>query len=204
MMKVLCGLALALSVAVAVSAQTATVNRPATAPAAPASVAAVVPPADYTVGPDDVLSVVFWRDKDMSADVTVRPDGRITLPLLNEVSAAGLTLEQLRQNIKAAAEKFVDDPSVTVDVKAINSRKVFITGEVGKPGPYALMGPTTVMQLLAMAGGVNEYAKADNISILRTENGKQVSMRFNYKDVLNRKNLKQNIELKPGDTVVVP
>jgi polysaccharide export outer membrane protein len=136
--------------------------------------------------------------------VTVRPDGRITLPLLNEVSAAGLTLEQLRQNIKAAAEKFVDDPSVTVDVKAINSRKVFITGEVGKPGPYALMGPTTVMQLLAMAGGVNEYAKADNISILRTENGKQVSMRFNYKDVLNRKNLKQNIELKPGDTVVVP
>ena len=156
------------------------------------------------IGPDDVLTVVFWRDKDMTTDVSVRPDGKISLPLLNDVQAAGLTPDQLREQITTAAAKFVEDPTVTVVVKEIKSRKVFITGQVGKPGPYLLSGPTTVLQLIAMAGGVLEYADSKNITVMRVENGHQLSLQFNYKDVTHRKNLKQNIELKPGDTVIVP
>jgi polysaccharide export outer membrane protein len=171
----------------------------------PADVPAGVPlPAGYVIGPEDVLDVVFWRDKDMSAEVSVRPDGRITLPLINEVQAAGLTPEQLRETLTSAAAKFVEEPNVSVVVKTINSRKVFITGQVSKPGVYALTAPTTVMQLIAMAGGLLEFAESKKIIVMRSENGRPVAYPFNYKDVLNRKNLKQNIELKPGDTVVVP
>jgi polysaccharide export outer membrane protein len=161
-------------------------------------------PTDYVIGPDDNLEIIFWRDKDMSALVSVRPDGRVTLPLLNDIQAAGLTPDQLRTAVMTAATKFVEDPNVTVVVKTINSRKVFVTGMVAKPGPYPLMGPTTVMQALSVAGGIQEFADSKNILIMRNENGRPVAYRFNYKEVLKRKNLKQNIELKPGDTVVVP
>jgi polysaccharide export outer membrane protein len=161
-------------------------------------------PPGYVIGPEDVLSIQFWRDKDMSTEVAVRPDGRITLPLINDIQAAGLTPDQLRDQITAAASKYVEDPNVSIVVKTINSRKVYITGQVGKPGAYPLMGPTTVVQLLAMAGGTHEFADSKNIIVMRTENGRQVAYRFNYKQVLKGVNLKQNIELKPGDTVVVP
>ena len=171
---------------------------------APPVPAGVVTPPGYTIGADDVLSVLFWREKDMSADVVVRPDGLITLPLLNDVQASGLTPEQLRERLTAAAAKFVTDPNVTVVVKSINSRKVFITGQVVKAGPYPLGGPTSVLQLIATAGGVQEFAKADKIVILRMEGGKQVAFRFNYQQVMQQKNLQQNIDLKPGDTVLVP
>jgi polysaccharide export outer membrane protein len=164
----------------------------------------VTPPPDYVIGAEDQLSVVYWREKDLSADVAVRPDGMISLPLINDIQASGLTPEQLRLKVTEAAGKFVENPTVTVVVKAINSRKVFITGQVGKPGPYSLGGPMTVMQLIASAGGVHEYADSENIVILRTENGQSASFRFNYKDVARRRNLNQNIELKPGDTVIVP
>ena len=166
--------------------------------------AGVTPPGDYVIGPDDVLTVVFWREKELSTDVSVRPDGRISLPLLNDVDAAGLTPDQLRVRVTEAANKFIEDPTVTVVVKQINSRKVFITGQVSKPAAYPLTGPTTVVQLLAMAGGVLEYADSENISIVRSEQGKATSFRFNYKDVVKRNNLQQNIVLKPGDTVMVP
>jgi polysaccharide export outer membrane protein len=169
-----------------------------------APVAAVPPPADYVIGTDDILSVVFWRDKDMSADVAVRPDGKISLPLLNDVQASGLTPTQLRDQLTEGAKQYVSDPNVTVVVRQINSRKVFITGQVQKPGPYALGGPTTVLQLIATAGGVLEYAHSNRIIVMRSENGKQMSYPFDYKGVIARKNLKQNIELKPGDTVIVP
>jgi polysaccharide export outer membrane protein len=161
-------------------------------------------PSGYVIGPDDVLSVVFWRDKDLSADVTVRPDGKITLPLLNDVVAAGLTPEQLREKVAEAAKKFVEDPNPTVIVKEINSRRVFITGQVEKSGPYALSNSMTVLQLIATAGGLKEFAQRKNITLLRYEGDRQVIYRFNYQDVLDRKNLEQNIELQPGDTVVVP
>ena len=161
-------------------------------------------PADYVIGADDLLSIVYWRDKDMSADVAVRPDGHISLPLLNDVQAAGLTPSQLRSNLVEASKKYFEDPSITVVVKQMNSRKVFITGEVAKPGPYPLTGPTTVLQLISIAGGLRDYAEGKKIIVVRNENGKQTTLPFNYKDVVSRKNLKQNIELQPGDTVIVP
>jgi len=168
-----------------------------------APTATPVPP-DYVIGPDDVLTVFFWREKDLSGDVSVRPDGKISLPLINEVDAAGLTPEQLRVKLTEAASKFVEAPTVTIVVKEINSRRVFITGQVGKPGPYPLAGPMTVLQLISTAGGVLEYADSEDIVVLRTENGKPVSYRVNYKELVRRKNLKQNIQLKPGDTIIVP
>lgn len=200
---------LAIALAVAAVAATHAQQKPAADPAKPpagVNVPAGVPtPPDYVIGPDDVLTVVFWRDKDMSSEVSVRPDGMISLPLLNDVKAAGLTPDQLRDELTKAAAKFlVEDPTVSVVVKAINSRKVFITGQVAKPGPYAITAPTTVMQLIAIAGGVHEFADTKNITILRNEGGRQVAIRFNYNDVSKRKNLKQNIELKPGDTIIVP
>jgi polysaccharide export outer membrane protein len=161
-------------------------------------------PSQYVIGADDVLSVVFWRDKELSSDVTVRPDGKISLPLINDVQAVGLTPAQLRDVIADEAKKYVEDPNVTVVVKSINSRKVFITGEVKKPGPFPLTGPTSVLQLISIAGGLADYAKPEKISIVRVEGGKTVSYKFNYKEVLEGKKLAQNIELKPGDTIIVP
>ena len=177
----------------------------ATPNSAPAAAAAGVPlPAGYVIGPEDVLNVVFWRNQEMSGDFIVRPDGQISMPLLNDVAAAGLTPEQLREVVTKAATKFLEDPSVTVVVKAINSRKAHITGMVQKPGAYPLISSTTVLQLISIAGGLHEFADAKKILIVRNENGKQVSFNFNYKDVSQGKNLKQNIELKPGDVVIVP
>jgi polysaccharide export outer membrane protein len=166
--------------------------------------AGVTPPPGFIIGPDDVLLVMFWREKELSAEVAVRPDGKITLPLLNDVHAAGLTTDQLRERLMEAANKFVEDPSVTIAVKQINSRKVYITGQVGKPGTYPLTGPTTVLQLIAVAGGLADFAKKEDIVVMRTEGGKTMTFKFNYKDVTKGKKLEQNIELKPGDTVVVP
>jgi polysaccharide export outer membrane protein len=166
--------------------------------------AGAVVPADYVIGPEDILTIVFWREKDLSSDVIVRPDGRISLPVLQDVSAAGLTPEQLRDSLTKTAERFVEDPNVTVVVKEIRSRRVFITGMVARPGPYNITSPMTVVQLIAFAGGVLEYADAKSIVIMRSESSKDVSYKFNYKEVSEGKNLKQNIQLKPGDTVIVP
>jgi len=163
------------------------------------------PPASYVIGTDDVLSVVFWHDKDMSADaVTVRPDGKISLPLLNDVHAAGFTPDQLRGILVLAASKFVEEPNATVLVKEIHSRKVFITGNVAKPGIYPLSGEMNVLQLIAQAGGLLEYADAEEIVVIRSDSGPAKYLTFNYKDVLKRKNIQQNVLLKPGDTIVVP
>jgi polysaccharide biosynthesis/export protein len=173
------------------------------APVDPAAAAAAVDPT-YTIGPDDVLAILFWRDKDQSTDVMVRPDGKITLPLLNDIQAAGLTPDQLRGVVQKASEKYFQDPNVSVVVKAVNSRKVYVTGSVARPGPYPLTGRTTVLQMLAQAGGVGDFAKRDKIAVLRTENGQTQSYPFNYKDVIKGKKLEQNIELRPGDTIIVP
>jgi polysaccharide export outer membrane protein len=163
------------------------------------------PAAYYVIGPDDVLSIVFWRDKDMSAEVVVRPDGKISLPLMNDVQAGGLTPTELRDAIGAIARRYIEDPSVTVVVKEIKSRKVFITGMVEKPGPYPLNGPTTVVQLISLAGGLKEFTDGKRILIMRAgKQGRQIAYPFNYRQVISGKNLEQNIELQPGDTVVVP
>ena len=174
-----------------------------TTPTPPATGTTAVVPPGYLIGAEDVLGVLFWREKDISGDVIVRPDGKITLPLLNDVQAAGLTTDQLRAALTEAAAKYVADPNVTVVVRQINSRRVFITGQISKPGPYPLSPGLTVMQLIAVAGGLTEFADSKNILIMRIENGKAVAYKFNYKEVLQGKKLQQNIELKPGDTVAV-
>jgi polysaccharide export outer membrane protein len=166
--------------------------------------AAVPLPAEYVIGPEDVLGVVVWRDSDLTTDVVVRPDGKITLPLLNDIQAAGLTPEQLRQTVETEARRFVTDATATVIVRQINSRRVYITGQVAKPGPYAISGPMTVLQLIAMAGGLNEFADQERIIVWRSQQGEQISFMFDYRAVSRRRNLKQNILLTPGDTVVVP
>lgn len=173
---------------------------PATQATAPA---AEVPP-DYLIGPDDVLAVVFWEQANHGGEVIVRPDGKISLPLINDVQAAGLSPEQLRASIVAASAKFLRDPNVTVVVKQINSRRVYVTGYVGKAGTYNLTRPVTVLQMLALAGGVSEYADKGKIVVMRTEGERTASYKFNYKDVIQGKHLEQNILLKPGDTIIVP
>jgi polysaccharide biosynthesis/export protein len=163
----------------------------------------VTTPPGYLIGPDDVLQIVFWRDKDLSAEVVVRPDGRISLPLLNELQAAGSTPEQLRAALVERATQYIAEPNITILVKEIRSRRVFITGAVEKPGPFPLTGPTTVLQLIALAGGLKEFADQKNIVIMRTVNGQQSSYPFDYHSVSRGAKLTQNLELKPGDTVVV-
>ena len=192
--------------------QTAAPQAPAASPAtgqaagAPSGPAGVVPPSDYVIGAEDKLSVRFWRDKDMSTDVVVRPDGKITLPLLNEIVAAGLTPAQLRDRLTEESKKYIEDPNLSVVVLEINSRRVFITGEVGKPGSYSLVAPTTVLQLIAMAGGLKDFADSDNILIISNEKGRPIRYRFSYKAIASKKktSLDANIELKAGDTIIVP
>jgi polysaccharide biosynthesis/export protein len=164
----------------------------------------VAVPAGYTIGAEDVLSVVFWRDEALSTQVVVRPDGMISVPLLNDVQAAGYTPEELGEVLVKAASKYIEDPTATVIVREINSRKVFIVGQVAKPGAFPLTGDMTVLQLIAQAGDVLEYANAKRISIVRKEENGERRYPFNYRDVLRGRNVDQNIPLQPGDTVIVP
>ena len=175
---------------------------PAAKPAVPGAVVATEP--GFTIGPEDVLGIFVWREAEVSGDVAVRPDGMITLPLIRDVKAAGLAPNELADRIQEALREFITDPSVTVVVRQMNSRKVFITGEVAKPGAYSLASSMTVMQLIAIAGGINEFAEANGISVMRVEAGKTKTFKFEYKDVARGKKPEQNIVLKPGDTVVVP
>jgi len=123
---------------------------------------------------------------------------------LNDLQAAGLTPDQLKASIEKAALKLVAEPNATVIVKTINSRKVHILGNVGKSGTYPLAGEMTVLQLIALAGGLQEYADEKHITVMRKEDGKDQVLKFNYKDVVRQKNMEQNVLLKPGDTVIVP
>lgn len=165
--------------------------------------ASVAPPAGYVIGADDLLSIRFWADAQLSTDVVVRPDGKISVPLLNDVQAAGMGPEQLNQALKKAASKFIEDPDVTVIVREIRSRKVYVLGQVAKPGPVQLNTDMNVLQVLAAVGGISEYANKEDIVIVRSESGRERRLKFNYKDVIKGKNVQQNILLQPGDTVIV-
>lgn len=164
----------------------------------------VQPASDYLIGPEDVLGIVVWREPDMSGDVTVRPDGRITVPVLGEIVAEGKRPSRLQDELAAAAGKYVSGVNVVVIVRAINSRKIFVTGRVTSPGKYPLIGTLTVMQAIALAGGLTEFADPKAITILRSVEGKSQTLNFNYNAVSRGKNIEQNVLLKPGDTVVVP
>lgn len=179
-------------------------STPVRAQTASPAASGVAVPADYVIGPEDVLGVQFWREPDLSGDVTVRPDGKITLALIGDVVTTGLTPEELRDQLQKAGSRFLSDANVTVVVRQINSRKVFITGQVAMPGAFPLGGPRNVLQLIALAGGLAEYAERDKITIIRTNHSGTTTLKFNYNDVSKGKKLEQNIQLQPGDTVVVP
>jgi polysaccharide export outer membrane protein len=158
---------------------------------------------DYVIGADDTLRISVWKEPDLTETLPVRPDGKISMPLLNDIPAAGLTPLQLKDSITEKLKKFVADPRVTVVVTAMNSRRIFVTGEVAHTGPMTLLPHMTMLQALAQAG-FTQFANLKTIYLLRTENGKQEKYPFNYKDVIKGNHPEQNIALKPGDTVVVP
>lgn len=158
---------------------------------------------DYVIGSDDILKITVWKEPDLSETLPVRPDGKISMPLLNDIPAAGLTPIQLKDSITEKLKKYISDPRVTVVVTAMNSRRIFVTGEVLHSGPMALLPHMTMLQALSQAG-FTQFANLKSIYLLRTENGRQNKLPFNYKDVVKGNHPEQNIPLKPGDTLVVP
>src|ERR1700686_990552 len=158
---------------------------------------------DYVIGADDVLHISVWKEPELSEQLPVRPDGKISMPLLNDIPAAGLTPLALKDSITEKLKKYIADPRVTVVVTAMNSQRIFVTGEVLHSGPITLLPQMTALQALAQAG-FTQFANLKAIYILRTQNGKQQKLPFNYKEVVKGNHPEQNIFLKPGDTVVVP
>ncbi len=158
----------------------------------------------YVIGEEDQLNINVWKEPEITRTVPVRPDGKISLPLINDVQASGLTPSQLALSITERLRKFIAEPQVTVIVTQINSRRVYIMGEVSRPGAYPLLPNMTVLQALSSAGGFSQFANLKGIYVLRAENGKQTKFPFNYKDVIKGQRAEQNIILKPGDTIVVP
>lgn len=161
------------------------------------------PSSDYVIGADDMLHISVWKEPDLTETLPVRPDGKISMPLLNDVVAAGLTPLQLRDSITEKLRKYVTDPRVTVAVTAMNSRRVFVTGEVNHSGPITLLPNMTVLQAISQAG-FTQFANTKAIYLLRNQDGKQERIPFNYKEVVKGSHPEQNIYLKPGDTIVVP
>ena len=160
--------------------------------------------AEYKIGPQDVLRIDVWKEPEISRTTPVRPDGRISLPLINDVQAAGLSSTELAGVIAEGLRKYITNPQVTVGVTEINSRRVYVTGEVTKPGAFALLPNMTVLQALSSSGGFTQFAKLKGIYVLRSEDGKQVKHPFNYKEVVSGKKPELNIPLQPGDVIVVP
>jgi polysaccharide export outer membrane protein len=169
----------------------------------PAATPATTDPA-YVIGPEDMLDINVWKEPDMTRLVPVRPDGKISLPLINDVQAAGLTPQQLASAVTEKLRKFLTGPQVTVIVTAINSQRVFVVGEVLRAGAFPLIPGMTVLQALANAGGFSTFANEKKIHVMRLVNGKHTEIPFNYREVLKGDNPDQNIKLEPGDTVVVP
>jgi polysaccharide export outer membrane protein len=198
-LAVLLGMGLLAAEMLAQSSEAAKGDKPAAraqAPEAPSD-------SDYVIGADDVLRISVWKELDLSETLPVRPDGKISMPLLNDIPAAGLTPLQLKDSITEKLKKFIADPRVTVVVTAMNSRRIFVSGEVVHTGPMTLLPHMTMLQALSQAG-FTQFANLKGIYLLRTENGKQQKIPFNYKEVIKGNHPEQNIILKPGDTLVVP
>jgi len=182
---------------------TARNTAPSPAESKPAPVPATTDPA-YVIGPEDVLDINVWKEPDVSRVVPVRPDGRISLPLINDVQAAGLAPQQLAAMVTEKLRKYFNEPQVTVIVTAINSQRVFVVGEVLRAGAFPLIPGMTVLQALSSAGGFTTFADVKKIHVMRLRDGKHVELPFNYRDVLKGDDPDQNMKLEPGDTVVVP
>jgi polysaccharide biosynthesis/export protein len=207
--------ALVLTISLLPAAQNPPAGAPQTAPAkteadksAPAKtaeipvsgLAAPVDPNTFIIGAEDVLAIKVWRENDLSTGVVVRPDGKITIPLAGDIQAAGLTPTQLTVKITEAYSKFLNRPEVNVSVQQVQSRRYFITGKVSRPGAVPLVTPTTVLDAITMAGGLQDFAKKTKIVIMRGND----RLKFNYNEVIKGKKVDQNVLLQPGDYIVVP
>jgi polysaccharide export outer membrane protein len=182
-------------------AQTPEPSKPAAAePAASSALPVTVDPKTFSLGPEDVIFVRVWREPDLTGQMVVRPDGKITMPLIRDVDASGISPEQLAVRITAALAQFINNPQVLVQVLAVRSKRYLISGEINRPGAYPLAVPTTVFEALSMAGGFREFANKKKVTIVR---GSQ-RLRFNYNEVVKGKNLGQNVTLENGDKIIVP
>jgi polysaccharide export outer membrane protein len=159
---------------------------------------------EYIIQPNDLLEIVVWGEPDISRTVLVRPDGRISLPLVQDLLASELTPVELKAQMENRLQEFIDSPNVTVIVTAIQSYKVYVLGKIQSPGGIVVEKPITVLQALTLAGGFQEYADESEISIVRTSGQKHLVFEFNYKDVIKGKKAEQNITLQSGDVVIVP
>ena len=158
----------------------------------------------YLIGAEDILNIYIWKEPDLTQDVTVMPDGKITFPLVGEIQAEGRTVMELKQAVTEKLQDYVTAPEVAVVVREIRSQRIYTLGKLNSPGPYSLAPGMTVVQALSTAGGFAEWADEKNILVIRREGGKEVQHRFNYSEYISGKNLKQNIFLRPNDTIVVP
>jgi polysaccharide biosynthesis/export protein len=158
---------------------------------------------EYVIGPEDGLHIAVWKEADLTATLPVRPDGKISLPLLNDVQAAGLTPQQLAASVTEKLRKYIADPRVTVVVTQINSKRIYMVGEVTHSGAMPMLPNMTVLQALSSAG-LNQFANTKRIYVLRTENGKQQKLPVDYRKLVKGERIEQNYVLQPGDTIVVP
>jgi polysaccharide export outer membrane protein len=158
----------------------------------------------FVIGNDDVLAINVWKEPDISRSIPVRSDGKISLPLVGEVQAAGLTPLKLEKDIASKLKNFISEPEVTVMVQQVNSQKFNILGQVVKPGSYVIANSPTVLDAIALAGGFRDFAKKKSIYVLRQGSSGESRILFNYKDVSQGKNMAQNVKLQPGDTIIVP
>lgn len=188
------GAALALSVVMALTA--------AHAQEATDSEAPVRPP--YKLNPGDILSITVWKEEDLQRQVIVRPDGAFSFPLTGDIQAEGRSVEQVRQAVAERLERYIPDPVVTVAADDLGGNKVYVIGQVNRPGEFRAAGQIDVMQALSMGGGTTTFAQLGDIKILRRINGQLIAIPFDYKAVEKGKRLNQNIVLEPGDVVVVP
>jgi polysaccharide export outer membrane protein len=160
---------------------------------------------DYVIGPSDVLAVNVWKDAELSRTVPVRPDGKISLPLIGELQVSGLTVLQVQRMVAERLKEYISNPEVAVIVQEVKSRTYAILGKIAKPGSYELGKPTTVLEAIAIAGGFLDFAKVGKIHIIRhMDNGSRATLYFDYKKVIKGHNPEQNMELKSGDTIIVP
>jgi polysaccharide biosynthesis/export protein len=158
----------------------------------------------FVLGPGDVLEISVWRDEALTREVTIRPDGRISFPLIGDVTASGRSVDELRSIIQDKLKVYVPDAPVSVLPIQINSTKVYVVGKVNQPGVYLMSEPLNVMQLLAMAGGLNAFANEGRIMVLRQEGEEHVAINFDYKRISSGRDLTQNFLLRPNDTIIVP
>jgi polysaccharide export outer membrane protein len=172
--------------------------------AAPVAAPVIEDVASYQLQPGDTVAVSVWKEPDLTAELLVRPDGAITLPLAGQIDAAGHTVDEVRGTIDMRLRKYIPDPSVTVTLKQALGNQIFVLGKVNRPGNYPIPRPVDVVQALSLAGGTTPFAAVNDIRVLRREGDKQITLTFRYTDIEHGRHLQQNILLHSGDTVIVP